>query len=75
MSDTGIGMTGPQQGKIFASFVQADSSITRQYGGTGLGLRISQKLAELLGGEILLESALGEGSVFTVVLPVDAPGA
>ena len=74
ISDTGIGMSPPQQTRVFGSFVQADASITRRYGGTGLGLRISQKLAELLGGGIRVESELGSGSVFVLTLPVDATG-
>ena len=64
VSDTGIGMTPEQLANVFESFSQADSSITRKYGGTGLGLTISRKLAELMGGTIRVESTQGRGSVF-----------
>ncbi len=68
--DTGVGMTEEQSGKIFESFVQADSSITRRFGGTGLGLSISKKFAVALGGDIVITSTPGEGSTFSVQLPV-----
>jgi len=62
--DTGIGLTPEQMGRLFQSFSQADTSTTRKFGGTGLGLVIAKKLAELMGGEVGLKSELGKGSTF-----------
>ena len=67
--DTGIGMTGEQLSRIFEPFVQADATTTRQFGGTGLGLAISRTFCRMMGGEMTVESELGKGSTFTVVLP------
>jgi signal transduction histidine kinase/CheY-like chemotaxis protein/PAS domain-containing protein len=65
VSDTGIGLTEEQKERIFLSFEQADIGISRQYGGTGLGLTISQKIVELMGGEIWVTSEAGQGAAFT----------
>ncbi|MCK4659116.1 MAG: PAS domain S-box protein [Phycisphaerae bacterium] len=66
--DTGLGMSAEQVGKLFQAFTQADTFTTRRFGGTGLGLMISKRLAEMLGGDITVESKPGEGSTFRVTV-------
>jgi GAF domain-containing protein len=69
VTDTGIGLTTEQQSKLFQEFTQADSLTARRYGGTGLGLALSRKLARMMGGDVTVASEPGKGSVFTVRLP------
>jgi signal transduction histidine kinase len=69
VADSGIGLTAEQQAKLFQDFTQADSLTARRYGGTGLGLALSRKLARMMGGDVTVTSEPGKGSVFTVRLP------
>ena len=71
--DTGIGMTTEQANQVFSPFKQADNSISRKYGGTGLGLSLSKRLAELLGGDLVVDSLPGKGSTFIFALTVEKP--
>jgi signal transduction histidine kinase len=75
VSDTGIGMTEEQLGRLFEAFSQAEASTQRQYGGTGLGLAISRHFCRLMGGDLTVTSVYGQGSTFTVCLPTEVtPG-
>jgi two-component system, NtrC family, sensor kinase len=69
VSDTGIGMTPEQQAKVFEEFTQANATTAQRFGGTGLGLAITRKLTRMMGGDVIVTSEMGKGSVFTVRLP------
>jgi PAS domain S-box-containing protein len=71
--DDGIGMTSDQMDKLFQPFTQIDSSATRRYGGTGLGLTITRRYCRMLGGDVTVASAPGQGSTFTIRLPAEIP--
>ncbi len=73
VKDTGIGISETQAARLFKPFAQADGSTTRTYGGTGLGLAITRELALLLGGDVVLDSKLGEGATFTLTVAARAP--
>jgi signal transduction histidine kinase len=75
VSDTGIGMTPEQLSRLFQAFSQAEVSTARQYGGTGLGLAITKQFCQLMGGEVTVESAFGQGSTFTIRLPAEVTAA
>jgi two-component system capsular synthesis sensor histidine kinase RcsC len=75
VSDTGPGIAPEVQAKLFAPYVQADASVARHFGGSGLGLSISRGLARLLGGDIALRSAPGAGSTFTLEITAPEPEA
>jgi PAS domain S-box-containing protein len=74
VADDGIGMTPAELSRLFRPFVQADASTTRKYGGTGLGLTITRRFCEMMGGEITVDSEAGKGSTFTIRLPADLDG-
>jgi signal transduction histidine kinase len=75
VTDSGIGMTPEQLGRLFQTFSQADATIARQFGGTGLGLAITRKLCRMMGGDVTVESTPGRGSTFTMILPQESDAA
>ena len=70
VKDTGIGMNEEQLGKVFEEFAQAESSTSKDYGGTGLGLPISKKMTEMMGGDMVVESKEGKGTTFSIIIPI-----
>jgi signal transduction histidine kinase len=72
VTDTGIGMTEEQLGRLFQAFSQADAATARRYGGTGLGLAITKQFCEMMGGNVTVQSESGKGSTFRIELPVDS---
>jgi signal transduction histidine kinase len=75
VTDSGIGIPQGKIDHIFEAFGQADDSTTREYGGTGLGLPISQRFCQMMGGDIIVESEIGVGSTFTIELPAEVKAA
>jgi signal transduction histidine kinase len=75
VSDSGIGMTPTQMGKLFQAFSQAEASTARQYGGTGLGLAITKRFCQMMGGDVTVESEVGKGATFTIRLPMEITAA
>ena len=75
VTDTGIGVTPEQMGKLFQAFSQAETSTASQYGGTGLGLAITRKFCQMMGGDVTVESEVGQGSTFTIRLPTEVTAA
>ena len=69
--DTGIGMSGKQLEKVFEEFTQAKSSTSKDYGGTGLGLPISKKMTEMMGGRMDVKSKEGKGTTFSIIIPIN----
>jgi signal transduction histidine kinase len=74
VEDTGIGMTEEQLSRVFRSFEQAEASTAQRFGGTGLGLAITKQLSQLMGGDVTVRSTPGEGSAFTLWVPLSSPG-